>query len=63
MTGAVITGPVVKDVFIRGIAHAIDTGTGAWATTWTLQSAAKYGNFMTLDSAVSGLLDHAALAY
>lgn len=53
--------PIQRDVFIRGIAHVTD---GArWITTWTLQSATKYGSFFTLDNPVLGLLDSNALGY
>lgn len=54
---------VTKDVFVRGIAHSFDATSEAWQTIWTLQSAARYGNFLTLDSATLGLLDVDALAY
>ena len=54
-----------KDVFIRSIAHTIDTAQSppAWATTWTLQSAAKYSQFFILNSAASGVLDTNTLCY
>lgn len=53
--------PIERDVFIRGIAH-VTTG-ATWVTTWTLQSATKYGSFFTLDNPVLGLLDNNALGY
>ncbi|WP_433445724.1 hypothetical protein [Nonomuraea sp. CA-141351] len=53
--------PIQRDVFIRGITHV--TGPGTWITTWTLQSATKYGSFFTLDNPVLGLLDSNALGY
>lgn len=53
--------PIRRQVFIRGISH--DIGTGTWSTTWTLQSATKYGSFFTLDNATLGLLDDNALGY
>src|SRR5262249_55467304 len=62
-TPASVASRVTKDVFIRGITHSFDVPTQAWQTVWTLQSAAKYGGFMTLDSAIDGLLDVDALAF
>lgn len=53
--------PIQRDVFIRGISH-VTTG-ATWITTWTLQSATKYGSFFTLDNPVLGLLDSNALGY
>ncbi|MFD9949816.1 hypothetical protein ACFWYW_55895 [Nonomuraea sp. NPDC059023] len=53
--------PIERDVFIRGIAH--ETTGATWITTWTLQSATKYGSFFTLDNPVLGLLDNNALGY
>ena len=58
-----VAAPVTKDMFIRGITHVHNPGDGSWQTTWTLQSALKYGGFLILDSATSGLLDVDALAY
>jgi hypothetical protein len=58
-----VASPIVKDVFIRGIAHAFDCAAGTWATTWTLQDAAKYGSFLTLDHPVLGQLDENALTF
>ena len=55
--------PVVKDCFIRGIAHAWDWGAGTWATTWMLQDASKYGSFLVLDDPVLGVLGSNALAF
>lgn len=55
--------PVVKDCFIRGIAHAWDWGAGTWQTVWTLQDASRYGSFFTLDNATLGQLDVNALAF
>ncbi len=53
---------IVRDAFIRGIAHQVDQVT--WYTTWTLQSATKYGSFLVLDHPVLGMLDSGnALAY
>jgi hypothetical protein len=48
-------------VFIRGISHATTSAT--WVTTFTLQSATKYGSFLVLDNATLGKLDQNALAY
>lgn len=50
-----------KDEFVRGIDHEFDPG--GWRTTWTLQSADKYGSFLTLDNSVLGVLDTNKLAY
>lgn len=55
-------GAVFKDCFIRGIEHQL-TPDGAWATTWTLQDATRYADFLTLDSAAAGRLDTGHLAY
>lgn len=46
--------PIVREVFIRGIAH--DIGQATWKTTFTLQSATSFGNFFTLDSPTFGVL-------
>lgn len=55
-------GPAIeRDVFIRGIAHV--TGPGTWITTWTLQSATKYGSFLVLNNSILGRLDHNALGF
>lgn len=54
---------VVKDVFIRGIQHTHDAGAQTWLTTWTLQSAAKYGSVLILDDPIKGQLDVNNLAY
>ena len=53
--------PADTDCFIRGIQHEFSPA--SWKTTWTLQSADKYGNFLVLDHAQLGQLDGAALAY
>lgn len=53
--------PITRDCFIRGVSH-LTTG-ATWITTWTLQSATKYGSFFTLNHAVLGLLDSNALGY
>ncbi|MFE9672495.1 hypothetical protein ACFYOK_38780, partial [Microbispora bryophytorum] len=47
--------PIVRDCFIRGIAHEATQAT--WITTWALQSASKYGSFLTLDHSTLGLLN------
>jgi len=46
---------ISREVFIRGITHEIDQAT--WVTTWTLQSATKYGSFLTLDHSTLGRLN------
>jgi hypothetical protein len=58
-----VTGAIVKDCFIRGIAHDFDVSAGSWQTTWTLQDASRYGSFWTLDQPTLGKLDQNALAY
>jgi len=58
-----VASPVAKDCFIRGITHAWDESARSWTTTWTLQDAAKYGSFLTLDNPILGALDSNALAY
>ena len=40
---------ITKDVFIRGITHAIDASSNTWQTTWDLQDASKYTGFLILD--------------
>jgi hypothetical protein len=35
---------ITKAEFITGISHAFDARTSAWATTWTLADASKYGS-------------------
>ncbi|MBO4272378.1 hypothetical protein [Microbispora triticiradicis] len=41
--------PIVRDCFIRGVAHEVTQAT--WVTTWTLQSATRYiSNFFLLNS-------------
>jgi len=52
---------ISKDCFIRGIQH--DFTPLWWHTQWTLQSASKYGSFLTLDDATLGQLNENALAY
>lgn len=53
--------PIQRDVFIRGISHVTD---GArWITTWTLQSATKYGSFLVLNNSILGRLDENALGF
>ena len=58
-----VAAPVTRDCFIRGISHAFDVSSGAWATTWTLQDASRYGSFLTLDNAITGQLDFNALTF
>lgn len=52
--------PIVRDCFIRGIAHEVTPST--WVTRFTLQSATKYA-FLVLDNADLGELDANALAF
>ncbi|MFG3439941.1 hypothetical protein ACGF0J_22060 [Nonomuraea sp. NPDC047897] len=53
--------PITRDCFIRGISH---TTTGAtWITTWTLQSATKYGSFLVLNNSILGRLNENALGF
>jgi hypothetical protein len=53
--------PIVMDCFIRGIVH--EFGREEWLTTFTLQSAQRYGGFLVLDHETLGRLDENALAY
>lgn len=46
---------ITRDVFVRGISHEI--GQATWTTTWVLQSATKYGSFLTFDHSSLGLLN------
>jgi len=56
-------GEVAKDCFIAGITHVWDSAASSWLTTWTLQSADKYGSFFTLDNATLGRLNSNALTF
>ena len=58
-----VTDPISKDCFVVGIQHACDIANVSWTTTWILQSADKYGSFLTLDNATTGQLNNNALAY
>lgn len=60
---ASVASPVVKDCFIAGIAHEWNSADSTWFTTWTLQDATKYGNFLTLNNSTLGALGSNALAY
>jgi hypothetical protein len=51
---------VTRDSFIRGVAHSYSRA--FFQTTWTLQSASKYG-FLILDDVTQGRLDHGPLAF
>jgi hypothetical protein len=53
--------PITRDVFIRGISH--QTTGATWITTWTLQSATKYGSFFVLNNSILGRLDENALGF
>lgn len=53
--------PITRDVFIRGISH-VTTG-ATWITTWTLQSATKYGSFLVLNNSILGRLNENALGF
>lgn len=53
--------PIDKDVFIRGVEHTF--APEEWLTTWVLQSAERYGSFLTFDHAELGLLDQNALSF
>jgi hypothetical protein len=55
------SGVITRDEFIRGVAH--DFADQVWTTIWTLQSADKYGSFLTLDDPTLGVLNNNALAY
>ena len=52
---------ISREVFIRGIDHAI--GLDTWQTTFALQDATNKFQFFVLDHATLGRLDHNALAY
>lgn len=52
---------ISRDVFIRGIDHAI--GLDTWETTFALQDATNKFQFFVLDNATLGRLDANALAY
>jgi hypothetical protein len=58
-----VATPIVKDCFIAGITHVWDSPASSWLTTWTLQSADKYGSFFTLDNATLGRLNFNALTF
>ncbi|HEY5988232.1 MAG TPA: hypothetical protein VIV12_17930, partial [Streptosporangiaceae bacterium] len=58
-----VASPVVRDCFIRGIAHEFDASSQTWRTTWTLQDASRYTGFLILDDPVNGKLDTAKLAF
>jgi len=58
-----VTGAVVKDCFIRGIAHSFSVSADTWQTTFTLQDASRYSSFWTLDAPVNGKLNQNGLAY
>lgn len=58
-----VAAPVSKDCFIAGIVHVWDSPSSAWLTTWTLQDAAQYGSFLTLDNPTLGKLDANALTF
>lgn len=52
---------ISREVFIRGIDHAI--GLDTWQTTFALQDATNKFQFFVLDHATLGRLDHNALSY
>jgi hypothetical protein len=57
-------GAVTKDEFIRSITHDFSPDSAPfWQTTWQLQSAARYGNFLILNQSPQGRLGTGALAY
>ena len=58
-----VGSPVTKDCFVRGIQHVIDVGAGQWVTTWTLQSASRYGSFLVLNDATLGKLNSNSVAF
>jgi hypothetical protein len=55
--------PIHKDCFIVGIQHDWNSADSTWLTTWTLQDATKYGNFLTLGNSTLGKLDNNALTF
>lgn len=58
-----VSPAITKQGFISGVTHSFDSGTSQWLTTWTLQDASKYSDFLILDNAVFGQLDHNALVF
>lgn len=58
-----VTTPISKDAFIAGITHDWISADQQWVTKWTLQSAVKFGSFLTLDNATIGQLDNDALSF
>jgi hypothetical protein len=58
-----VASPVVKDCFIRGITHTWSASPLSWTTTFTLQSASRYGSFFVLNDPVLGQLDNNALIF
>lgn len=51
--------PVVREVFIRGMEHSIKGW--EWETSFSLQSATKVGNFLTLNHPTLGIIGENAL--
>ena len=47
-----VDDPITKDCFITGVQHTCDIVAGTWNTTWSLQSADKYGSLVR--SAIRG---------
>jgi len=51
------SGTVIgKPCFVRGITHTVDVTAGTWSTTWDLQNATRYSNFLVLDDTTLGKL-------
>lgn len=52
---------IAREVFVRGVQH--DIGQWRWTTKFTLQSASKVGNFLTLNHPELGRIGRNALVY
>lgn len=52
---------IVRDCFIRGIAHQATTG-GMWQTTWALQDARRF-DYLIIDHATRGVLGDNRVAF
>lgn len=52
---------IVRDCFIRGIAHQMDVG-GMWSTTWALQDARRF-DYLIIDHAQRGILGANRVAF
>lgn len=55
--------PVVRDLYIVGIALSYDASAGTLQLTWQTRDCAKYGAYIVLDDPVAGRADYGGLAY